>query len=139
VGEELPEELTAASANLVDRLDETLANDFQTREVIAQLFGWGHQVAEWLPRLEKLSSGALGTLAAPYRWVEETLGLFEEVESSASTDLAQVVAVAIDARARARTRGDFAEADRIRDALRAAGVQLEDDTAGTRWERTGSR
>ncbi|EQD73553.1 cysteinyl-tRNA synthetase, partial [mine drainage metagenome] len=139
VGEELPEELASASADLVDRLDETLANDFQTREVIAQLFVWGHRVAEWLPKLDRLSSGALATLAAPYRWVEETLGLFEEVEESGSSDLAATVGVAIEARTRARTRGDFAEADRIRDALRAVGIELEDDATGTRWERTGSK
>jgi cysteinyl-tRNA synthetase len=139
VGEDLPEELASASADLVDHLDETLANDFQTREVIAQLFVWGHRVAEWLPKLDRLSSGALSTLAAPYRWVEETLGLFEEVEQSGSSDLAAAVGVAIEARTRARTRGDFTEADRIRDALRAAGIELEDDATGTRWERTGSK
>lgn len=139
VGEELPEELVSASADVVDRLDETLADDFQTREVIAQLFVWGHQVAEWLPRLDRLSSGALGALAAPYRYVEETLGLFQEVEQSGSSDLAGTIGVAIEARARARTRGDFAEADRIREALRAAGFEVEDDASGTRWERAGSK
>ena len=40
------------------------------------------------------------------------------------------------AREDARKRRDFAEADRIRDALAAEGVAIEDTPAGPRWRRT---
>jgi cysteinyl-tRNA synthetase len=40
------------------------------------------------------------------------------------------------ARQEARARRDFAEADRIRDALAAEGVAIEDTAAGPRWRRT---
>jgi len=49
----------------------------------------------------------------------------------------KVVPLVIAARARARARGDFVEADRLRDELRSAGIRLEDDAAGTRWEFAG--
>jgi len=44
-----------------------------------------------------------------------------------------LVPAMLEAREAARSRKDFAEADRIRDALAAAGVVLEDTPAGPRW------
>ena len=41
----------------------------------------------------------------------------------------------IAARAEAKARRDFAEADRIRDALKSEGVLLEDSAQGTTWRR----
>ncbi len=45
----------------------------------------------------------------------------------------QLVAVALQERAEARTRKDFAAADRIRDRLTAAGIAVEDTPDGPRW------
>ena len=44
-----------------------------------------------------------------------------------------LVPAMLEARQMARERKDFAEADRIRDALAAAGVVVEDTAAGPRW------
>jgi cysteinyl-tRNA synthetase len=43
------------------------------------------------------------------------------------------VRIALEARSRARARGDFAEADRVRDALAGAGIVLEDHGPTTHW------
>ena len=49
------------------------------------------------------------------------------------TAVDQLVPAMLDARQAARERKDFAEADRIRDALADAGVVVEDTAAGPRW------
>jgi cysteinyl-tRNA synthetase len=45
----------------------------------------------------------------------------------------RLVEVALRERAEARTRKDYAAADRVRDALAAAGVAVEDTPTGPRW------
>ena len=133
-GADLPEPLAAEAEQWVERLDEALAQDFNTREAIALLFGWGKRLSAELPRLGDYSAAALELLYGPYRWGEEVLGLFARSRDVRPHGLATVVPVAVAARTRARARGDFAEADRIRAELKAAGVELEDDAGGTRWE-----
>lgn len=133
-GDPLPEELGNSAEALVEQLDTTLADDFNTRESIALLFGWTRKVSELGEGITHLSGEALTALAAPYRWGQETLGFFERASSGRSGGWTSVVPLLLEARARARERGDFAEADRIRDALRAVGVRVEDGADGPRWE-----
>jgi cysteinyl-tRNA synthetase len=45
-----------------------------------------------------------------------------------------LVQLALEQRAAARARKDYAAADGIRDQLTALGVQVEDTPSGTRWE-----
>ena len=47
-----------------------------------------------------------------------------------------LVHLALEQRAAARARKDYAAADAIRDQLGALGVQVEDTPQGTRWELT---
>ncbi len=133
-GDPLPEEIASAAEELVEQLDTTLADDFNTRESIALLFGWTRRVTEFLPNLDHLSGEALTALTAPYDWGRETLGLFERAPATRTGGWTTLVPLLLEARAQARARGDFTEADRIRDQLRAAGVRVEDSSGDSRWE-----
>ena len=69
----------------------------------------------------------------------DVLGLSPSEFAGASSDeplrhvLDSLVPAMLEAREAARSRKDFAEADRIRDALSASGLVIEDTPAGTRW------
>ena len=76
--------------------------------------------------------------------VPRALGVVHETVRAGNTALADgdqasvrtaygAVRAMLDARQAARERKDFAEADRIRDALADAGVVVEDTPAGPRW------
>ncbi len=132
-GSALPEPLAREASELVEKLDATLAEDFDTRSAIALLFGWVRRIAEGAGPLASLSGAALEELRGPFDWAREVLGFFEEDASTSDHGWGDLVQVAIAARARARARSDFAEADRIRTELASVGIDLQDSAEGTRW------
>ncbi|MFY9717822.1 MAG: cysteine--tRNA ligase, partial [Thermoplasmata archaeon] len=85
-GGEPPEALLRESSALVERLDATLADDFNTREAIALLFGWTRRLSERTGDLETISGASLAALRAPYDWGSEVLGLFSTAADAASTE-----------------------------------------------------
>jgi len=78
-----------------------------------------------------LAALGLDPLADP--WAEDC-----GTEAAAMTALAALVEDRLEARAKARTTRDYQTADSIRDALQAAGIQVEDSPGGARWRLTAS-
>ena len=75
------------------------------------------------PAALKASAQLLGLLtASPGEWFQGA-GDSGDIEAR------------IEARAEAKKNRDFAEADRIRDELKAEGILLEDGSSGTTWRR----
>ncbi len=125
-----PEELHALRAAFVQAMDD----DFNTGEAVAALFQMA-QLANGQDGPEKKASLTL------MRDLGRLIGMFmpgdlQKVERAGMADeLSQAVEDIVDRRAQARAAKDFAQADRLRDALTAAGIALLDGAEGTQFER----
>lgn len=113
----------------------SLCNDFSIREATASLFAWSSEVNSRLAAEgDRLTFEEVVALMGPFRFAENVLGLFSHLGGTGNnTTLSKLVEMALEARTRARARKDYAEADRIRDELHAAGIQVEDSGGKVRW------
>jgi len=137
------------------RFAEAMDDDFNTAQAMGHLFDFAREANALLQE----AGGALPEEAARpgrevFQEVGVVMGLFgfdpeswfrqpqpgapagEEVAASRNgqMDDAQIEEM-VAQRSEARKRKDFAEADRIREALAEAGVILEDGPSGTIWKR----
>lgn len=118
-----------------------MCDDFNTPVALAALYELARAANSWARRpegeLSPQGERALRHLAARFSTLAGVLGLdlssAEPVEAAPSDLTAELVQLLIDLRHEARQRREFAQADRIRDALASLGIRLEDGPDGTRW------
>jgi cysteinyl-tRNA synthetase len=127
------ESLIARSKTILDRLYRA-AGDARPGEVDSEFLA---ALADDLNTPLALSRLAAIDDPAALRASGQLLGLLDQsAEQWFRGDGDERVQGLIAARARAKARRDFAEADRIRDELKSEGVLLEDGPEGTVWRRT---
>lgn len=118
---------------LVDAARRQLSEDFNTPQALATLFELGSRLnalRDGQTPMATVSRPALASVCRDFAaLVTDVLGLAEERGEAQRLD--PVVRILIELRDEARQRRDFALSDRIRDRLKAAGVQLKDGKEGT--------
>jgi cysteinyl-tRNA synthetase len=127
------EEGGGAASSAVDAdVLEALADDLNTPAALAAL----QRIRD--PAVLKASARLLGLLEQdPDAWFGRRQAFREDVEGleRGSSPEADRIEARVAARAEAKSRRDFAEADRLRAELAAEGILLEDGPAGTTWRR----
>ncbi len=128
---ERSEESPAVSA-IIDAVLEALCDDLNTPVAIANLFE-----AVRLINTGKLSDADKAALKSLFDdIVGGVLGLKDEeagASGKAEKALEGVMQLVLDARKKARDAKDWAESDRLRDALAAVGITVKDTKDGATW------
>jgi len=128
-----------ADSDFQQRFEAALCDDFNTAEALAVLF----DLAREINRAKTDGNGQQHALASLLRYLGGIIGLLQsdpelylksQAGQGAGLTDAEVDAL-VEQRWQARQRKDWAEADRIRDQLLDAGIEIEDATEATRWRR----
>ncbi len=120
------------SEPFAQRFREAMDADFNTPEAVAVLFDLANELnRSRAPETARQLRGLAGVLGLLQRDATQ----FLQAGAHALELAPEQIEAQLQARMAARKSRNFAEADRIRDALLEAGVILEDGPAGTTWRR----
>lgn len=114
------------------RFVEAMDDDLNTADAIAAVFELVRDINVYLADAQPASKAAVEKAQGLFEELTGVLGLLYE-RKAGSID--EEVEALIAARTAARAAKNWAEADRIRDQLKAMGVVLEDTPQGVKWHK----
>ncbi len=114
----------------VAKFVEVMDDDLNTADGITALFDMVRVINTFLA--EPRSRDAVEYAIRRFDELTSVLGLLYDRQSD---ELDSEIEALIEARQQARAAKNFAEADRIRDELKARGIELKDTPQGVQWSR----
>ncbi|MDE1858672.1 MAG: cysteine--tRNA ligase [Thaumarchaeota archaeon] len=120
----------AAVGDFLSEFEAAMDDDLNTPRAITACMGFAKRLNTMIDSRTLGEEGARAALVALER-ANSVLGVVEFAEGTLEPALAELVR----RRDAARKRKDFAESDRLRKELLAAGVAVEDTPRGTVWKR----
>jgi cysteinyl-tRNA synthetase len=130
--------LPAIAERGLQDFERALDDDLNTPNALAAVFNFVREANSELDRDGAFASSDVDIARDALRRMDDVLGVLELARPEhavADPRLAAWVDERIASRNDARRRRDFAEADRIRDELTAAGIVVEDTPQGPRWKK----
>ena len=114
------------------RFIEAMDDDLNTADALAALFELAREINTTLTAANEPSRELCEFALSLFGELADVLGLlYQKKEASLDEEIEALIAQ----RAEARKNRDWATADRIRDELKAMGVELIDTKEGTTWKR----
>jgi cysteinyl-tRNA synthetase len=126
-------ELAAAADRALAEVEAALFDDLNAPNALAGLFTLINRANAELDRKANTDLGALERARAVFARINGVLDIVPD-RTVDDAQLAGWVEQRLAARKDARSRRDFAEADRVRDELVERGVLIEDTPQGTKWK-----
>ena len=126
---------SAGAADILSRIEESLLDDLNTPMALSAMFDAVKMVNSAKDKSVNLSQEDIDILKSIFSDIlEGVLGIVPEQSDSAATKVIDgLMQMIIDIRKDAKARKDWAESDKIRDALKAAGIQIKDTKDGAEW------
>ncbi|MCE5178981.1 MAG: cysteine--tRNA ligase [Porphyromonadaceae bacterium] len=130
---------SASSSVNIDELEQrcyaAMNDDFNSPTLIAHLFEGVRIINSTLDKKEILTATDLINLRKiMHTFIFEVLGLVDETKQMAGSEMIEgLMRLIIDIRQSARDNKDWTTSDKIRDALKEAGVALKDTKEGVEW------
>ena len=132
-GDTVPDNADAIKAQLDARREQfcrAMDDDLNTADGIAAVFELVRDI-----NVSVLASDSKDLIACAAKLFDELTGVLGLVYNRKTDSLDSEIEALIEARQAARKEKNWAEADRIRDELKAQGIVLEDTPQGVKWHR----
>lgn len=126
---------TVDVAELEEKCYAAMNDDFNSPVLIAHLFDAVRIINLARDRKESLTANDLQQLKrVMHTFIFEVLGLLDETRQGAGNEvMEELMALILDIRRTARENRDWSTSDKIRDRLKAAGIEIKDTQEGVEW------